>query len=285
MISAETQSGDLTFLKLGGSLLTDKTRPESLRAARVRSVAVQIADLHKRDFRGRLLLGIGAGSFGHFPARQHGLTQGLSCDRDGVGAAQTADAVARLARHVASRLLNLDTPAWVVAPNALFQSQNRRILRTSDVSPVHELLKRGILPIVHGDVLLDSVQGVCIASTESVFIELARTLRPRYVLLASDVRGVWKDPGIGDTASNVVPRINDASLHRYESGLEGSRGIDITGGMVSKVEQALELVRTSPVTQVLIFDGRPEGAVRMAVESPLETEGTLVSSSGQTGFL
>ena len=67
----------LLFLKLGGSLITDKTRARAARldtiarlADELRLVRSQLGDL-------RLVLGHGSGSFGHIPAKKYGTRQGI----------------------------------------------------------------------------------------------------------------------------------------------------------------------------------------------------------------
>ncbi len=271
--------GRRVFLKLGGSLLTDKTQPATLRVSLGRQLARQIAHLYFQHSEIQLLLGVGAGSFGHFLALEHDVAQGIPQGGSYYGAALTADAVARLARQVVAWLLELQVPAWTVAPSACWQSIRQHIQPGPDVSVVKSLLGRRILPVVHGDVMLDTSQGVSIASTEEVFRHLARHLCPRQVLLAGEVKGVWHEPERGDVKTNIVRDIDRGSLNRYVGGLRGSRGVDITGGMASKVEQALRIVEASPETEVLIFDGRPPHALTLAIVNPADTFGTRIAKS------
>ena len=279
MISASHMPSRLVFLKLGGSLLTDKTRPETLRVRLGRKLVRQISQLYFRHSEIRLLLGVGAGSFGHFPALEHGVPHGVPHGGSYYGAALTADAVARLARQVAAWLLDLQVPAWTVSPSACWQSTHQHITPGPDVSIIKSLLGRGILPVVHGDVMLDASQGVSIASTEEVFRHLAHHLRPWQVLLAGEVKGVWHEPELGDIETNIVREIDRGSLHQYARSLSGSRGTDSTGGMASKVVQALRIVEASPETEVLIFDGRPPQALQQAIDSPADTLGTRIVQS------
>ncbi len=55
-------------LKIGGSILTDKTRDNAARLDEISRVAQEIA-ARPED----LVLVHGAGSFGHFPAKRYGL--------------------------------------------------------------------------------------------------------------------------------------------------------------------------------------------------------------------
>jgi len=83
-----TQDADLLFLKLGGSLITDKTRPRRPRLDLMARLASEIvrAKFESADF--RLVLGHGSGSFGHVPAREYGTRQGVDTPDDWRGFAK-----------------------------------------------------------------------------------------------------------------------------------------------------------------------------------------------------
>ncbi len=279
MTFSKPNSEQIIFLKLGGSLLTDKTRPERLRVQLGRDLTRQISNLYHQHPEFRLLLGVGAGSFGHVPALEYDVVRGVPPGDSYYGAAVTADAVARLARQVAAWLLEFKVPAWTVSPGSCWKTKGARIIPNLEASCLRSLLDRGVLPIVHGDVLVDENQGVSIVSTEEIFRHLARQFRPRHVLLAGEVLGVWQEPEIGDIEANIVLEIDQGSLNRHAHSLSGSRGIDITGGMKAKVAQALEIVGDSPETEVLIFDGRAPQALERAVINSTDAFGTRIFNS------
>ena len=63
---------ELVFLKLGGSLITDKTRRYTPRLEKLRDLAAEIRSAIARTRRDlRLLVGHGSGSFGHFAVAEH----------------------------------------------------------------------------------------------------------------------------------------------------------------------------------------------------------------------
>jgi len=68
---------ELVFLKLGGSLLTDKTQVEAVQEDALRRVAGEVSRACQDAPHLRLLLGHGSGSFGHVAARQHGTRAGV----------------------------------------------------------------------------------------------------------------------------------------------------------------------------------------------------------------
>lgn len=266
---------DCLFLKLGGSLLTDKTRPEALRTDLGRELCRQIAQVWHAQPGLHLLLGIGSGSFGHVPAQRYGLMQGAQHEDAWYGAALTADSAARLVRQVVAWLLELHVPAWSIQPGARWTTANRH-LGGDDAWIIKQAFQRGLLPVVHGDIMLDVRQEVAIASTEEVFRHLASFLQPSRILLAGEVPGVLRDPRRGAAPSNVVPRIEDSNMAKLGPSLGSSRGIDVTGGMADKVRTCLEIARTSPATTVHIFDGRPSGVLQQVMRDPDAEVGTRI---------
>ncbi len=67
---------DVTLVKLGGSLLTEKARPETARPAVIARLAAEIAAAAPR-LAEPLIIAHGSGSFGHVAARRHGIAGGL----------------------------------------------------------------------------------------------------------------------------------------------------------------------------------------------------------------
>src|SRR5678810_1222462 len=68
---------ELVFLKLGGSLITDKTQPYTPLLDVMNDLALQIATALQTHPNLRLVLGHGAGSFGHVPASEYHTRDGL----------------------------------------------------------------------------------------------------------------------------------------------------------------------------------------------------------------
>ena len=67
----------LVFLKLGGSLITEKSREATARKDVITRLAAELADIHRSNPNLRLLLGHGSGSFGHVPAKKYNTRTGV----------------------------------------------------------------------------------------------------------------------------------------------------------------------------------------------------------------
>ncbi len=275
-----TACGETVFLKLGGSLLTDKTAREVLRANRMESICAQIATVLDERPELQLVLGIGSGSFGHFPAFQYELAQGVVHPDAWMGAAITADSAARLVRHVTGCLIKAGVKAWSCQPGSAWMTQGRRV-HGGSADVLARALASDLVPVVHGDVMLDLEQRVCIASTEEIFRFLAPSLRPDRILLAGEVPGIMSGPAEQWRGAQPIPRLQPARSGGLPLVPGASRGVDVTGGMRTKLQLCLEMVEICPEAYVHIFDGRPLGAVQAVLTDPGLPVGTRVVGPDQ----
>jgi isopentenyl phosphate kinase len=90
----------LVCLKLGGSLITDKAKPMQAKKDIIRTLAKQIASALKKDPDLQLIIGNGAGSFGHYAVITHHMQNGLDEPGKNMGYAEVQKAVAELNRGI-----------------------------------------------------------------------------------------------------------------------------------------------------------------------------------------
>jgi isopentenyl phosphate kinase len=267
---------DILFLKLGGSLITDKTQPQALRADVLTRLAREIAEARDGRPGMRLLLGHGSGSFGHVTARQYGTRSGVSTPEQWRGFAETSRVAAELNRLVVDALWEAGVPALREQPSASAHCRDGELLYLAQ-RPVIEALAHRLVPVVHGDVAFDEVRGGTIISTEEIFAYLAPRLLPARIILAGEVDGVLTaDPARG-IRGDVIPTITPGNLPQVESALGGSRGVDVTGGMVAKVREMLALSQSVPGLRAIhILSGLRSGLVRDALLGEDVSEGTRI---------
>ncbi len=267
----------LVFVKLGGSLITDKTRPETARRAVIRRLAKEIRHALTRRPDLHILLGHGSGSFGHVVGRQYNLRAGITGPDGWTGYAQTAAAAARLNRIVADVCLDVGLPVVSLPPSASAWCEDGRLIAL-DTRPHRVLLAQGLIPLVYGDVALDATRGGTIVSTEEVFAFLARSdpaLRPERVILVGNVEGVYTGDPHRDPTARLIPRLT-AEEALALNGLGGSHGVDVTGGMASKVREMAALAREVPGLTVHILSGLVPGALEDALVTPERAPGTRI---------
>jgi isopentenyl phosphate kinase len=267
---------ELVFLKLGGSLLTDKTRPQALRGDVLTRLAAEIAAALAERPDLQLLIGHGSGSFGHVTAQQYGTRAGVRSPAEWRGYAEVARVAAELNRLVVDALWDAGVPALRLQPSASAHCRNGELLALDD-RPLIAALRNGLAPVIHGDVALDDVRGGTIISTEEIFGWLAPRLHPQRIVLVGEVAGVLTaDPSSGNKGE-VIAEITPATLPLLNEALGGSRGVDVTGGMVAKVAQMVNLVQTTPsLACVQVITGLAPGLLQRVLVDPTARAGTRI---------
>ena len=263
---------ELIFLKLGGSLITDKTRPFTARLEKLADLAAQIADARRANPGLRLVLGHGSGSFGHTVAREYATRQGVSNSlrRYWQGFSKVWYQASALNRLVMDALQTAGEDTLTFSPVSAVIARQGKIAHWN-LAPLQRALASGMLPVVHGDVVFDEILGGTILSTEDLFAHLARILRPQRILLAGLERGVWADY---PSRTRLVKKITPANFEQIRARVGASHGADVTGGMDSKVRQMLALAAEIPGLRVQIFSGDEPGLLARGLRG--ETVGTQI---------
>jgi len=264
---------ETVFLKLGGSLITEKDRPGTLRRDVCRRLAGEIRQaLTAADI--RLLLGHGAGCFAHVPAAKYRVAEGLAGGGGWRGYAETRRAVTALGARLLDAFAEADFHPLLVPPSACARACDGRLVEM-DLTAVRTLLEARQVPLVCGDAVLDAKRGFTICGTESIFLCAARLLQPTRVLLACDVDGVFEADPAEEPAARPVPLVTTDNLPEVTARAHRVRGADVTGGMASKIRLLKEIAALPGVVEARILSGLVPGAVRAALLGTYDA-GTLV---------
>lgn len=282
---------ELVFAKLGGSVITDKSRPATARPECIRRLAGEVARSLEARPELQLVLGHGSGSFGHVVAQRYGTRAGVHTPGEWRGFAAVAASAARLNRMVAEALLDTGIPVWSLQVSSSAHCENGRLL-SLDTAPIERALIHRLVPLVYGDVALDGTLGGTVISTEQILSFLARTLRPARIIFASAVDGVFERDPSCDPDAHPVPRISKRNWKAVRTRLSASRrsgasesgAADVTGAMFSKVEMMVRLARELPELSVYILSGERVGALETALRQPSEPcGGTLIRWQPEEG--
>lgn len=259
---------NLVFLKLGGSLITEKSKPRIprkdviLRLGReIRAVRDEISDM-------RLLLGHGSGSFGHVPARKYGTRHGVSSPYEWLGFSEVWYDAFSLNRIVIEAFQEVKLPVISFPASAGVITRDGKV-STWNLGPLNTALEVNLVPVVFGDVAFDIHLGGTILSTEDIFTHLAGVFKPRRILLAGIDEAVFADY---PACKTPIPEITTNNWKEVEPLLGGSNTIDVTGGMASKVKAMMDLAVDIPGLEVVIFSGYHPGNLISALKgNPIGT--------------
>ena len=250
----------LVFVKLGGSLITDKSKPYTERPDVIKRLSQEIHNARKKG--AKVLIGHGGGSYPHQPAKQYQTQKGMVSQDSVKGLAIVQDAAARLNRLVVSSLLDAGENAISLQPSAFCVAKSSRIVEGYTKS-IEKAIEHDMLPVVYGDVGFDLLQGCCILSTEEIFSFLSRSMKPERIIMCGKVDGVFTaDPG-KDPKARKIPEVTQKTFPDVKKYLTSSDGIDVTGGMLLKVQTCLELARSG--TECEIINGMKAGNLEKAL--------------------
>jgi isopentenyl phosphate kinase len=277
---------ELIFLKLGGSLITDKTQPYTPRLDIIEDAALQISTALQAHPNLRLVIGHGSGSFGHVAASEYHTRDGfvprasplIHRERDKTeenywkGFAEVWYQASALNRFVMKALNKMNVPSIALPPSGNVIASGGRV-SIWETTAIRMALAAGLVPVIYGDVAFDEVRGGTILSTEDLFGFLARALNPERILLAGLETAVWED---FPARTRKLETITLQSFSEIREGVGKADGADVTGGMQAKVAQMLDLVQQIPELKIQIFSGAEPGNIGRAIMG--ETLGTWISA-------
>jgi len=219
-------------LKIGGSVITDKTKPFTLRKHVLNRIVSEIAKaLSEENI--KLVLVHGGGSFGHFVASRY---KDKFTPRAFI---EIHEAMERLNKTITSCLLKHGIDAVPINTQLTFILKNKEPYKVF-LDPIINALERNLVPILYGDIVFDTIKKFSILSGDTIAPYIASKLNFNNLLYAINVNGVYKRyPPKSD--KDLIEVLNQNMLSNIlEHSRVKAKGIDVTGGMVNKL---LEIVK------------------------------------------
>lgn len=239
--------------KLGGSVITDKSKPFSYRSDVVSALSEEIASSDEK-----VVVVHGGGSFGHVVAMQHGLTSAPS-QAEAAGVAQTRGAMYDLNRLVCKTMMEFRLNPYPFSPFDAVAKAGKAPLSQW----LRGLLKENLTPVTFGDVVLSST-GMKVLSGDLMVQELAKSLLPERCVFALDADGVYEG-----NSRVIIQELTPSKIRK----MAVPEGDDATGGMRLKLEVAARVA--SAGTRVAFVSGYRRNEFSKALRG-LDFYGTLV---------
>lgn len=260
----------LIFLKLGGSIITNKDQTNTPNIESIETIARGIKQAMDQDQSLSVLIGHGSGSFGHHAAKKYGTRKGVFNYESWCGFTEVALRARELNQIVMEQFNRCGINSVSISPFSGVQADNCRIT-TWDTSIMADCLYQRLIPVIYGDVIMDHHLGGTILSTEELFAYLAPRLHPEKILLAGLEEGVWDD---FPQNTQLIKEIHPEDFQALKSKITGSDSPDVTGGMFSKVQSMISLIKQLPSLEVQIFSGVTQDNIYSALMG--EPKGTLI---------
>jgi isopentenyl phosphate kinase len=249
-------SRDIVLVKLGGSVITDKSRLRTFRKETSDRLAAELGRCGSA-----LVVVHGAGSFGHIIAKEHRLHEGFRDVSQLQHVASVQRDVRELNIRVIESLIDAGVRAVSVPPAASSDFRNGAVVRF-DPSLFEKMLGLDLAPVTFGDVVPDDEIKFSICSGDQMMHELARSLRPRMAVFCADVDGVYTSDPKTAPGAELIPRLDEQVL----AGLARTEAVnaDVTGSIFGKLDRMLDIAGNCEKCMILNGDvpGRLEGALK-----------------------
>lgn len=263
---------NLVIIKLGGSVITDKTATRPVfRKKVVERIAREIKTAQEKNGF-NLILVHGAGSFGHPYAKKYKLHKGYLGPESAIGTALTKSACLELNFLVIRELVKAGIKACDVDTSSVAVT-NKGKIKKFDTSIIKRFLSKNIVPVLSGNVVLDGLNGIAILSGDQITSYLAKKLKAKNVIFASDVDGIFhKNPKIYKDAK-LIGEINNKNYSSIIKGMRLGNSFDVTGEMRGKI---LAIKRDLSGGKIMLINGlKRENMLKSLVNSNGRNIGTV----------
>ena len=239
----------MIILKIGGSILTEKDSAEpKVDYDNLNRIAEEIREsLYAEEISNDLMDGLvivhGAGSFGHPPAKKYQIGEPFEMKdylEKRIGFAEVQNEVKKLNSIICESLIAHGIPCIAIPPSSFITSHNKRIY-DFDLDLLKVYLREGFVPVLFGDVVIDDEVKIAVISGDQILHDAVHI--------------------------DEVNSIDDIKF------LESTTNVDVTGGMVGKVKELLDLADYGISSEII--NANEEGAIAKALQG-MKVNGTKI---------
>ncbi|MDR0888024.1 MAG: isopentenyl phosphate kinase family protein [Candidatus Methanoplasma sp.] len=258
----------MILIKLGGSVITDKTQYGTFNKETVSRLCGEI----KKSGQDVIIVH-GAGSFGHVIAKEFSLQNGSTGDpKQTFAATKVQYDVRNLNSMVIAELLSNNIPALSVPPGSCFIMDNGKLI-VDNPEVLLSASRLGIMPVLFGDVVFDRTKGFGICSGDQIMEILCDIYKPEKVIFVSDIDGLYdKDPKT-DKKAKFIAEVTVDAMRKIDSRISVD---DVTGGVRGKMESMLRISTTD--RECILVNGTVPGRLYSLLNG--ETVTSTVAKGG-----
>ena len=243
----------MILIKLGGSIITNKEKPLSVRRKTINNLAKSLKKINEPT-----IIVHGGGSYGHYWSVKYNM-HSKEKKYDLRGVAIVKNSMIELNKIILDSLLKNKLNPYCLPPTD-FMSGNKPI--SKKVKEIEKIAKSGLIPVTYGDALWYGQKKTYILSGDKVMTHLAKILRPRLCIFVLNEDGLYSDL----KSKKLIYEFKDKRLSISENKM------DVTGGMTRKVEEASKISKMG--VSVFFVNGNKPERILKAVRNR-KFEGTL----------
>jgi len=214
----------MILIKLGGSIITNKERPLSVKRNSINKIAKTLKKINEP-----ITIVHGGGSFGHYWSVKYNMhTKPAKYSQKGISVVKNS--MVELNKIILDIFLKNKLNPYCLPPTD-FVSGNKPI--NKKIKEIGKIANTNLIPVTFGDALWFGQKKSYILSGDKIMTMLARVLKPRLSIFVLNVDGVYSDL----KNKNLIYNLTDQSLSFTKV------KTDVTGGMKRKIDEATKISR------------------------------------------
>jgi len=230
----------VTLLKLGGGLIAPKDWLEETPDEKIiQRLTREVSKCGKR-----MVVVSGSGNYGHKAVKKYGIETVKAVE-------MVRDSARKIGQLVSGYL-----------PNSILLETHKVFPDSSNV--VLDVLQRSRTPVLYGDVVDKIGGGWEIFSGEKIISRLIPELTGNGFSVEKIIQ-VSVEEGVLNADGKAISNISESNWGEINPDVGKASGVDVTGGMLHKVEESLEIFRKFKI-KTLIISGKIEGRLEKALE-------------------
>lgn len=246
---------DVVLIKLGGSVVTHKDRPMTINKKAIDKIFKSFLSV-----KAPIIVVHGGGSFGHYWSVKYDMHS--KPDRypsDGI--AIVHESMISLNHKLIKSMIKFKLNPYSVSPFS-FISNNKPLAKK--IVELASMTRDKIIPVTYGDIVYRTNHRYSILSGDELMTMLSYLLRPKKVVFAVNVDGIYRDP----QTKEIIDMVEEKSLIKFSN-----VNFDVTGGMKRKVREALK-ISLAGIDVHLVNGFKPDRLLKILDNK--KTKGTVI---------
>lgn len=223
----------LITIKLGGSIITDKSNLKTPKRENIDKLSSIIAKFYRKGI--KFVIIHGAGSYAHIPSKEYGLADGIKNEEGKLNYSKVHLYCDELSNIIVESLIKHKIPAISFHPATFVIQRNKNPVKIYDEMML-KYLELNYVPVSHGDVVLDEGINTSIISGDKLMEHFGKISDK--LIYVSDVDGLLTSL---DENGKVIEEVTHENIEEVLKIVSGSVHTDVTGGMAGKIKNLSKL--------------------------------------------
>ena len=197
----------MILLKMGGSVITDKSRPLAASRDKIAAMAKAVARIKEP-----VIIVHGGGSFGHYWSVKYDMHSAVG-EYDTEGVSEVKNSMVQLDMIILEELRKSKVKPYVIAPSGFMSDTTTSPVKSRIMSVKHIAETSDMTPVTYGDALhckkRDGGTWTYILSGDRIMSHMARILSPRLCIFALGEDGLYENM----ETKKIIKRIEPDMLH------------------------------------------------------------------------